>query len=160
MVGTNLHHSRFNTQLTNMNSMSQSQGGQELSCALKEINILELREATLSLGLKLSNADLSWDTFVAQFNLALQRMQAENIDVTSFVLLQQMLEHIKADLTTVKSAAYVALTDLLNAKDNEEFFRRLKREKNQAKAAARLKRKLAAEENVSEISEKKPEFNK
>jgi len=139
-----------------MNSMSQSQGGQELSCALKEINILELREATLSLGLKLSNADLSWDTFVAQFNLALQRMQDENIDVTSFVLLQQMLEHIKADLTTVKSAAYVALTDLLNAKDNEEFFRRLKREKNQAKAAARLKRKLAAEESVSVIPEKKP----
>ena len=160
MLGTNLHHSRFNAQPTNMNSMSQSQGGQELSCALKEINILELREATLSLGLKLSNADLSWDTFVAQFNLALQRMQAENIDVTSFVLLQQMLEHIKADLTTVKSASYVALTDLLNAKDNEEFFRRLKREKNQAKAAARLKRKLAAEENVSKISEKKPELNK
>ena len=160
MLGTNLHHSRFNAQPTNMNSMSQSQGGQELSCALKEINILELREATLSLGLKLSNADLSWDTFVAQFNLALQRMQAENIDVTSFVLLQQMLEHIKADLTTVKSAAYVALTDLLNAKDNEEFFRRLKREKNQAKAAARLKRKLAVEENVSKISEKKPELNK
>ena len=139
-----------------MNSMSQSQGGQELSCALKEINILELREATLSLGLKLNNTDLSWDTFVAQFNLALQRMQAENIDVTSFVLLQQMLEHIKADLNTVKSATYVALTDLLNAKDNEEFFRRLKREKNQAKAAARLKRKLAAEENVSVIPEKKP----
>ena len=160
MLGTNLHHSRFNAQPTNMNSMSQSQGGQELSCALKEINILELREATLSLGLKLSNADLSWDTFVAQFNLALQRMQVENIDVTSFVLLQQMLEHIKADLTTVKSASYVALTDLLNAKDNEEFFRRLKREKNQAKAAARLKRKLAVEENVSKISEKKPELNK
>ena len=156
MLRTNVHHSRINAQPANMNSMSQSQGGQELSCALKEINILELREATLSLGLKLSNADLSWDTFVAQFNLALQRMQAENIDVTSFVLLQQMLEHIKADLNTVKSATYVALTDLLNAKDNEEFFRRLKREKNQAKAAARLKRKLAAEENVSVIPEKKP----
>jgi hypothetical protein len=142
-----------------MDSISQAQGGQELSSALKEINVAELREATLSLGLKLGTVDLAWDTFVAQFNLALQRMQAEHIDVTSFVLLQQMLEHLRIDVGCVKNAAYVALTDILNAKDTEEFFKRLKREKAELKAVARLKRKLAAEENVSEIPEKKAKLD-
>jgi hypothetical protein len=143
-----------------MNSIQQSQGGQELSSALNEIRILELRETTLSLGLKLGTMDLSWDTFVAQLNLALQRMQAENIDMTLFVLLHQMLEHVKANLTTVKNAVHVALTDLLNAKDNEVFFKQLKREQKQARAAARLKQKMDANSQVTQSLEEKTKLDK
>lgn len=155
-----LFYSVFDCQQSNMNSIQQSQGGQELSSALNEIRILELRETTLSLGLKLATVDLSWDTFVAQLNLALQRMQAENIDMTLFVLLHQMLEHVKTNLTTVKNAVYVALTDLLNAKDNEEFFKRLKREQKQARAAARLKQKMDANNQVTQSLEEKTKLDK
>ncbi len=133
---------------------------QDRNCALKDIDVQlhELREATISLGLKLTSVDLPWDTLVAQFNLALQRMQESNIDVTSFVVLEQMLNHLKADLASLKTSTFVALTDLLASKDNEEFFKRLKKEKNQAKAAARLKRKLAAD--TEQVSEKKsPKLN-
>jgi hypothetical protein len=133
-----------------IDAITNCDGGQEVSSALKEIHISELRQATLSLGLQVGQFDLQWDTFVAQFNLSLQRLQAENIDATSFVLLHQMLDHTRATMTTIKNAVYLALTDLLHAKDNEEFLKRQKREKNLAKAAARMKRKLAEDNAVPE----------
>ena len=62
--------------------------------------------------------------------------------------------------TLVKNAVYVALTDLLNAEDNEEFFKRLKCKQKPARAAARLKQKMDANNKVTQSLEEKTKLDK
>ena len=92
---------------------SKKEVSQDVSSALREISTGELREATLAMGLQLGTVDLSWDTFCAQFNLALERFQAANMDVSSFVLLKNMVEQTKRDLFSLKQSTYLGLTQLL-----------------------------------------------
>ena len=111
--------------------------GQDVSNALREISTGELREATLALGLQLSTVDLSWDTYCAQFNAALERFQAVNMDITTFVLLKDMLEQTKRDLFALKQSTYLGLTQLLQNREEEDFHAYQKRLKNKQRTKKR-----------------------
>lgn len=122
---------------------------QELSSAFREINTAELREATLALGLKVGTVDLTWDTLCAQFNAALERFQAANMDITTFVLLKELLEQTKRELLVLKNSTYLALTQLLQYREEEDFTKFQK----QKKAKGRGK-KRPAESNVEPEAKK------
>jgi hypothetical protein len=113
---------------------------QDLATALREISTSELREATLALGLKVGTVDLSWDTFSAQFTAALERFQAANIDITSFVLLKDMLDQMKRELLALKHSNYLALTQLLQYREQEDFNAYQKRQKKSKKAPEEKKK--------------------
>ena len=111
--------------------------GHDLSSALREISTSELREATLALGLKLETADLSWETFGAQFNSALERFQAANMDITTFVLLKDMVDQTKRELYTLKHSTYLALTQLLQNREEEDYNAYQKQQKNKQRTKKR-----------------------
>lgn len=109
--------------------IAQKSTEQEWNTALREISTAELREATLALGLKLAPVDLSWDTFSAQFHSALERFQEANIDITTFVLLKDMLEQTKKEVYSLKHSTYLALTQLLQYREEEDYAAYQKRQK-------------------------------
>jgi dimeric dUTPase (all-alpha-NTP-PPase superfamily) len=123
--------------------------GQDLSSALREISTSELREATLALGLKLGTVDLSWETFGAQFNAALERFQAANMDITTFVLLKDMVEQTKRELYGLKHSTYLALTQLLQSREEEDYNAYQKQQKNKQRT-----KKRPATETPQENTEK------
>lgn len=106
---------------------------QDWSSALREISTDELKQATLALGLKLSTVDLSWDTFCVQFTTALERFQAANIDITTFVILKDMLEQTKKEVFDLKHSHYLALNQLLQYRQEEDFNAYQKRKKRSKK---------------------------
>jgi hypothetical protein len=113
--------------------IAQKATEQEWNTALREISTAELREATLALGLKLAPVDLSWDTFCAQFHCALERFQEANIDITTFVLLKDMLEQTKKEVYSLKHSTYLALTELLQYREKEDYAAFQKRQKKTKK---------------------------
>ena len=132
-----------------MESNNNIDVNQELSSAFREINTAELREATLALGLKVGTVDLTWDTLCAQFNAALERFQAANMDITTFVLLKELLEQTKRELLVLKNSTYLALTQLLQYRQEEDFTKFQK----QKKAKGRGK-KRSADSNVAPEAKK------
>ena len=93
--------------------IAQKATEKEWNTALREISTAELREATLALGLKLAPVDLSWETFCAQFHSALERFQEANIDITTFVLMKDMLEQTKKEVHSLRHFAYLGLTQII-----------------------------------------------
>jgi hypothetical protein len=128
--------------------------GQDFSTALREINTSELREATLALGLKLSTVDLSWETFCAQFNSALERFQTVNMDITTFVLLKDMLDQTKKEIFHLKHSTYLALSQLLQNREEEDFIRLQKQQKIKQK-----NKKRPASAPIEEFSENNNKAN-
>ena len=109
--------------------IAQKATEKEWNTALREISTAELREATLALGLKLAPVDLSWETFCAQFHSALERFQEANIDITTFVLMKDMLEQTKKEVHSLRHFAYLGLTQLLQYREEEDYTAFQKRQK-------------------------------
>jgi hypothetical protein len=130
----------------NMSTSQKFEAEQEWASALREIGTNELREATLALGLKLGGGtvDLTYQTFCAQLNTALERFQAANMDITAFVLLKDMLDQTKREILTLKHSTYLALAQLLQYREQEDFAAFQKRQQNNAK-----RRKKNEEMNVA-----------
>lgn len=128
-----------------MSTSQKFEAEQEWASALREIGTNELKEATLALGLKLGGTvDLTYQTFCAQLNTALERFQAANMDITAFVLLKDMLDQTKREILTLKHSTYLALAQLLQYREQEDFAAFQKRQQNNAK-----RRKKNEEMNVA-----------
>lgn len=109
-----------------MDAIRTSQGGQELEGALKDIQVSELRQAALGLGLHLGEGEVQWNRLISQFDNVLSNLEKSNENISGIFALYHMIEHLKTDLISVKNAAYLTLANILAEKDHLEFQKKQK----------------------------------
>jgi hypothetical protein len=109
-----------------MDAIRTSQGGQELEGVLKDIQVSELRQAALGLGLNLGESDVQWNRLISQFDNVLSNLEKSNENISGIFALYHMIENLKSDLLSVKNAAYLTLANILAEKDHLEFVKKQK----------------------------------
>ena len=110
-----------------MDAIRTSQGGQELEGVLKDIQVSELRQAALGLGLNLGESDVQWNRLISQFDNVLSNLEKSNENISGIFALYHMIENLKSDLLSVKNAAYLTLANILAEKDHLEFVKKQKK---------------------------------
>ena len=106
---------------------------------LGDISLTELKNASVTLGLKNTTFDLTWENNAAQLQTHLQQLMNQQIDTTPPTILYNMLYNQREDIKMIRSALQCVLQAFLEEKNHTEMIKRKKLEASRAKANLRAK---------------------
>lgn len=106
---------------------------------LGDISLTELKNASVTLGLKNTTFDLTWENNAAQLQTHLQQLMNQQIDTTPPTILYNMLYNQREDVKMIRSALQCVLQAFLEEKNHTEMIKRKKLEASRAKANLRAK---------------------
>ena len=106
---------------------------------LGDISLTELKNASVTLGLKNTTFDLTWENNAAQLQTHLQQLMTQQIDTTPPTILYNMLYNQREDVKMIRSALQCVLQAFIEDKNHTEMIKRKKLEASRAKANLRAK---------------------
>ena len=120
----------------------------EIKNVLGDVNLAELKNAAITLGLRNSDFDLVWETGKANLSASLQNSP---VDQNTISILFNMIEHERENLRLVRNATSILMLSILEQKDHSDMVKRKKLETNRSKARQRAQKKKEANPDVESL---------
>ena len=110
----------------------------------KDVSFVELKNAAIGMANNKHSAfDLTWEFYLGQLSTAINSLQAQNIDTSYIYVLNNMAEHLRAEMKTIRHCVYYSILQVFHQREKEDAEKKKRLRASLSKAKNRAKKRTA-----------------